>query len=77
MGCGNKREQRRRRRKNNKHTEKQDLAYQLIDGNMSYYPHGYCNHYTGFLTKNMALRHSCESKQCRCFELFDKKKVII
>ena len=77
MGHGNVKAQRRRRRKNNKHIEKQDLPYQLIDGNMSYYPYGYCNWYKGFLTKNMTMCHRCEHKKCSKFEVFDKEKVIV
>ena len=64
-------------RKNLRTTIRQNLPYELIDGNMSHFPYGYCNNYKGFLTYNLTIIHRCEKKKCPKFETFDINKVLL
>ena len=64
--------QRKRRNYNNSQTPEQPYEYQMIDGNWTPRPYGYCHYYHGYLTKNMAIRHNCEKKNCPMFKTFDQ-----
>ena len=57
-----------RRNSNNKSIPAQEYEYEMIDRNWTTRPYGYCHRYKGYLTKNMALRHNCEKKQCPMFK---------
>jgi hypothetical protein len=67
----NQRKSRRRRLRSYCEVKKQQLKYELIDGNMSYYPYGYCEYYQGWLTLNLSKIHNCEGKCCSNFVSFE------
>ena len=46
--------------------------YEMIDGNWTVKPTGYCYKYRGYLTDKMAKVHRCKQKRCRLFETFDQ-----
>lgn len=47
--------------------EKQMTQYRMIDGNLTYYPYGYCFYHKGWLTIRMAKCHHCKQKNCKRF----------
>ncbi|MCQ2608949.1 MAG: hypothetical protein MJ197_09735 [Bacteroidales bacterium] len=51
-----------------KEVTRQKMQYELIDGNMSYYPYAYCKRKGAFLTKGLANTHRCECRKCEQFE---------
>lgn len=61
-----------RRKHNNYPTPVQDCEYEMIDGNWTTKPHGYCFRHRGYLTRNMAIRHKCEKKNCPRFHTFEQ-----
>lgn len=61
-----------RRNRNNASTPVQDYEYEMIDGNWTARPYGYCHKYHGFLTKNMSIIHKCEKKNCCLFKTFEQ-----
>lgn len=63
-GRGDRKAQRKRHKYNNKGVPALDEEYLLIDGNYSNRPYMYCCYYQGYLTKNLTIRHDCESKEC-------------
>lgn len=67
-GRGNRKEQFKRRRRNNKDVPLRDEHYEMIDGNMTRRPVGYCSRYRGYLTQNMQLRHNCLCRNCPRFK---------
>lgn len=66
-----------RRKRNNYSTPVQDYEFEMIDGNWTAKPHGYCHKYHGFLTRNMAIRHRCEKKQCPLFKTFEQYELCV
>ena len=60
-----------RRKHNNATTPVQDYEYEMIDGNWTARPYGYCFIHRGYLTRNMAIRHKCEKKKCTQFHTFE------
>jgi hypothetical protein len=42
-----------------------DEAVELIDGNFSHYPCGYCIRYHGYLTQGLMDTHGCLKYHCR------------
>lgn len=68
-GHGNRKSQRKNHKANRK-VPIQAEAYQMIDGNWTHQPYAYCYRYKGWLTKAMANRHNCESRNCERFETF-------
>lgn len=64
-GKGNRKAQRKRYKNNNKGVPKRDEAYLGIDGNYTYRPYKYCCYHKAFLTKNMAMRHNCDNRNCQ------------
>lgn len=58
---------RKRRRQNNKDVPKSELWFEMIDGNFTHQPYGYCYSKHGYLTKNLSKLHKCEEKHCARF----------
>jgi hypothetical protein len=73
-GKGNRKLQRKRHRRNNHGIKRQDSLYELIDGNMSYFPYAYCRYHKGYLTKNMVILHKCGEKRCNKYIAFKEKE---
>lgn len=44
-----------------------EYEYEMIDGNWTTKPIGYCLNHKGYLTENMARIHRCKKKQCASF----------
>ena len=68
---GNRRLQQKRRRERLKKLpkpEKKKELYQLIDGNMSYYPVAYCRHHKGWLSQGLIITHRCVERHCNGYE---------
>lgn len=38
--------------------------YECIDGNWTYYPIAYCDHYKGVLTRGLMHTHRCNERNC-------------
>lgn len=69
--------QNKRWKRNNASTPVQNYEYEMIDGNWTARPHGYCHKYHGFLTRNMAIRHRCEKKHCPLFKTFEQYELCV
>lgn len=68
-GRGDLKNQRRRRRQRMKNLpDKWFRAVELIDGNLSHYPIGYCNYHGAYVTEGIAQTHRCKEKECVRFE---------
>ena len=67
-----KHRQLKRNKMNNATTPVQDYEYEMIDGNWTTKPYGFCFKYRNYLTKNMAVLHKCEKKHCRLFHTFEQ-----
>lgn len=68
MSKGNLKAQKQRRKARKKKLDKppkQPVPYQLIDGNMSYYPIAFCSVHTGYLTAGLINTHKCNRRRCR------------
>lgn len=65
---GNVKEQRKRRRKNVKAVPRSPDLWELIDGNWSHYPYGYCSRKCAYLTKGLCDTHRCQQRNCNRFE---------
>lgn len=81
MSRGNRKLQNQRRRERNKRQTKppkQPFLYQLIDGNMSYYPAAFCEYYGAYLTEAMMGTHKCKKRKCKrlCHLQRDKKGIL-
>lgn len=50
-----------------KASQKPEYEYEMIDGNWTSKPIGYCLNHKGYLTKNMIRTHKCKKKQCTSF----------
>lgn len=72
MGKGNIKRNRHRRQKNNKQVKKQDLFYEMIDGNFTHYPVGWCAYHKGYLTKNCLETHRCLERKCIQYREFEE-----
>lgn len=66
------RKRKRKRRRKTKGVKRQQLQYQLIDGNMSYYPVAFCSRYDGWLTNAMIEVHGCRDKNGKCCCRFEE-----
>lgn len=67
-GKGNIKAQNKRKRERLKHRiymEPWDEAVELIDGNFSHYPCGYCIRYHSYLTQGLMDTHGCLKYHCR------------
>ena len=58
--------------KNTKSIPIHQYEYEMIDGNWTIRPYAYCHYYHGYLTKNMALCHNCEKRNCNRFMTFEQ-----
>ena len=38
---------------------------ELIDGNFSRYPEGYCDYYGGYMTRGLMDTHRCDRRDCK------------
>ena len=56
-----------KKKRNRYSPEKQIIQYRMIDGNLTYYPYGYCFYHKGWLTIRMAKCHKCKQKNCKRF----------
>ena len=75
-GRGNLKEQRRRRKERLKqHGPRQEYEYELIDGNYSHYPVGYCKRHLGWLTLGLMNTHKCVVRGCVQLSPFEMDKV--
>ena len=66
-GKGNIKAQRKRRKARKKLLKPGDYfndEFELIDGNYSHYPIGYCDRYGRFLTAGLANTHRCRQRKC-------------
>ena len=71
MSRGNRRAQRQRRKVRRKFLPKpprQQVQYQLIDGNMTYYPTAFCSAHTGYLTAGLINTHRCRKRHCKALK---------
>ena|GEM_PF-4344443 len=51
------------------------VKVELIDGNFSRYPEGYCDYYGGYMTRGLMDTHRCDRRDCKRFiprERFDE-----
>jgi len=68
-GKGNKKAQNKRRKERSKNLPpKQAEKVELIDGNFSYYPVGYCWSHGAYLTQGLVNTHRCDKRKCKGFE---------
>lgn len=65
---GNVKAQKNRYKKMIKQVPRAPDEYELIDGNYSHYPYGYCTRYGAYLTMGLSNTHRCEQRQCNRFE---------
>lgn len=64
-GHGNRKEQRIRRKQRLKHSPpRQQFKVELIDGNFSHYPEGFCFYHQAFLTLGLIQTHRCVQRNC-------------
>lgn len=62
---GNRKAQNRRRYERRRlRPERQKEKHILIDGNFSFFPVAYCEHYHAFLTVGLMEVHRCAERQC-------------
>lgn len=55
----------RKKRKDHHLGEKRcKYMYECIDGNWTYYPIAYCDHYKGVLTRGLMHTHRCNERKC-------------
>ena len=74
-GYGNVREQRKRRKEMMKIVPRQEIAYELIDGNYSHYPVGFCKSRKAWLTLGLINTHKCVVQDCVHYSPFEMDKV--
>lgn len=68
-GKGNRTAQNRRRRQRKaKLPDRQENAVELIDGNYSHFPVGYCNYHKGYVSVGQVEVHRCIEKECPRFK---------
>lgn len=48
------------------------VKFQLIDGNMSYYPVAFCKYYEGYMTQGMVNCHRCHKRHCGNFVVVER-----
>lgn len=62
---GNKSRQNKRRRQRKKNLPpRQSEPFELIDGNLTHYPIGYCKHHGAWLSLGLTETHRCKPRQC-------------
>lgn len=67
-GKGNRKAQRQRRKERLKNRPpKQEFKVELIDGNYSFYPEGFCKYHGAFLTQGLLDTHRCLQRKCPRF----------
>ena len=67
-GKGNIKRQRERRRSRRKYRNKDDYyndEFELIDGNYTHYPVGFCDHYERFLSAGLVQTHRCKKRKSK------------
>lgn len=69
MNKGNRKAQRKRRRIRAKDLPtRQQVKFELIDGNMTYYPSAYCKAHGAFLSIGLEQTHRCDKRHCNSYE---------
>ena len=53
---------------------KQSQKYELIDGNLSFYPVAECKCHGGFLTQGLMDTHRCVQRKCTGLKVMDFEK---
>ena len=43
-------------------------SFELIDGNMSYYPVAFCQHHGAYMTEGLVKCHRCDKRHCKYFQ---------
>lgn len=72
---GNRKRQKKKRRERLKNLPpKQDVKFQLIDGNWSYYPVAECKCHSGFLTQGLMDTHRCMERKCSGLKVMSVEK---
>ena len=68
---GNRRKQQRRRRERLRtgNVQRQYDLYETIDGNFTYYPVAFCDHYGAFITLGIENVHRCSKRKCNKYIL--------
>jgi len=70
---GNKKAQNKRRKARlKKRPPKREYEYELIDGNYSRYPVGYCRYRKGYLSVGLMETHRCNERRCTRFLVMDE-----
>lgn len=68
-GRGNIKAQQQRRKQRLKYRpSKRDHEYELIDGNLTYYPTGYCEWHQAYLSVGLMETHRCNKRSCFRFK---------
>lgn len=69
-GKGNRKAQKMRRKARRQvfDVKRQSKDYELIDGNFSHYPVGYCKYHKGWLTIGLEETHKCRLRECKHYE---------
>jgi hypothetical protein len=60
-----KAQRKRRQERSANRPQRQSEAFELIDGNYSHYPVGYCNRKGAYLTQGLIDTHQCYKKACK------------
>lgn len=74
FGRGNRKEQRKRYKKRKKTVDYFEEEFDLIDGNFTHYPVGFCKFYDGFLSEGLEEVHKCIEKGCYRFMSMEQWK---
>lgn len=71
----NQRKRRRDRREGK--VQKQSELYELIDGNLTYYPYAFCEHYNAWLTLGHIRTHKCLKRHCKQIRILKSESATV